>query len=49
VKHYTSCFEHTLPVALLGRAINAFGYDWTFIATGVALLLLGMRFASRLR
>ena len=38
-----------LGVILFGRIISAFGYDWTFIATGVALLLLGMRFASRLR
>jgi predicted MFS family arabinose efflux permease len=38
-----------LGVALLGKAITAFGYDWTFVATGVALLLLGIRFAWRLR
>jgi predicted MFS family arabinose efflux permease len=38
-----------LGVALFGRAITAFGYDWTFVATGVALLLLGIRFAWRLR
>ncbi len=38
-----------LGVALFGRAIAAFGYDWTFVATGIALLLLGIRFAWRLR
>jgi len=38
-----------LGVALFGRAITAFGYNWTFVATGIALLLLGLRFASRLR
>jgi predicted MFS family arabinose efflux permease len=38
-----------LGVILFGRIISTIGYEWTFIATGVALLLLGMRFASRLR
>ena len=38
-----------LGVALFGRAITAFGYNWAFVATGVALLLLGNRFAWRLR
>ena len=38
-----------LGVALFGRVIAALGYDWTFVATGVALLLLGVRFAWRLR
>lgn len=34
-----------LGVALFGRAIVAFGYDRTFFVTGIALMLLGLRFA----
>ena len=37
-----------LGVALFGRVIAAFGYAPSFVATGVALLLLALFFAKRL-
>ena len=38
-----------IGVALFGRTIALFGYTWTFILTGFALLLLAIWFAKRLR
>lgn len=38
-----------IGVALFGRAIAAYGYDWTFAITGPAFLLLAVWFARRLR
>jgi predicted MFS family arabinose efflux permease len=38
-----------IGVALFGRAIAAFGYDWTFAITGPAFLLLAIWFARRLQ
>lgn len=38
-----------IGVALFGRAIASFGYEWTFAITGPAFLLLAVWFARRLR
>ena len=38
-----------IGVALFGRAIAAFGYDWTFAITGPGFLLLAIWFARRLQ
>jgi predicted MFS family arabinose efflux permease len=37
-----------IGVALFGRAITKFGYTWSFLLTGIALLALGMHFSRRL-
>jgi predicted MFS family arabinose efflux permease len=38
-----------IGVALFGRTIALFGYTWTFIVTGFALLTLAMWFGKKLR